>query len=60
MVPAKDVLSWGTVQSSGPNPAEAYLESFFPNKWAWISTLPKSTQTATVQKKVFHYHNRLQ
>lgn len=50
MIRAKGVLPWGNVQSSGLSPAEASSKSF-PKKWAWISTLPKLTQTATVQKK---------
>lgn len=37
-----------------------YSESFFPHWWAWISTLPESTQAATLPKKLFRDLNGLQ
>ena len=54
----RGALPWGSCEAQSWA-LLGYFESFCPHKWAWTSTLTKSTQTATRQKELLHDQNGL-
>lgn len=58
LVLIRGALPWGTCEAQSWA-LLGYFESFCPPKWAWTSTLTKSTQTATLQKERLHDQNGL-